>query len=266
MPPHKTRPITAKESHKWLAGVAAVTTLRQRRTIPADTTVVVVGDRESDRYDLRGHPRPAGVHLLIRAAHNRAVAEEQPSLWGAVGAAPDRVALGVTLPPRAGRPARGAALTVRWRRVTLSAPRHRAAERWDPVTWWAVWAHESHPPPDREAVSWLLLTTWPVTEAATAQTIVQWYTGRWGIAVWHRILKSGCRIEARPFDCAADFIRCLTLYRILAWRVQYATHLARVAPDQPCRVVFAPAEWQALTCVMQGADRHRPRPHPWARR
>jgi hypothetical protein len=40
----------------------------------------------------------------------------------------------------------------------------------------------------------------------------------------------------------------LTLYSIIAWRILYATMLARAAPDLPCTVILGKEEWQALYC------------------
>jgi len=44
--------------------------------------------------------------------------------------------------------------------------------------------------------------------------------------------------------------RCLTLYSVIAWRIFYATMLARAVPDMPCRVLLALDEWQALYCAI----------------
>ena len=45
----------------------------------------------------------------------------------------------------------------------------------------------------------MLLTTVPVASLDDALQRIQWYTRRWGIEVFHRIIKSGCRIEDRQF-------------------------------------------------------------------
>jgi hypothetical protein len=79
---------------------------------------------------------------------------------------------------------------------------------------------------------------------------VQWYSCRWGIEVWHRILKSGCRIEARQLASGERLQRCLTLYSVIAWRIFYATMLARAVPDMPCSVLLDLDEWQALYCAI----------------
>ena len=72
----------------------------------------------------------------------------------------------------------------------------------------------------------------------------------WGIEIWHRILKSGCHLEARQFRKAGRLHRALALYSILAWRIVYATMLARAVPEAPCSVLLEPDEWQALYCAI----------------
>lgn len=42
--------------------------------------------------------------------------------------------------------------------------------------------------------------------------------------------------------------RCLTLYSVIAWRILYATMLARAAPEISCPVLLDADEWQGLYC------------------
>jgi len=244
----KQRAIADKESSKWLTSLAAVAAARAR--CPG-THLVSVGDREADVYDLFVAERPAGVDLLVRAAWDRGVAAPQRHLWAAVAAAPVAALLEVAVPRAAGRPARTAHLTLRFTPVTLRPPRHRAAERLPATALVAVWAVETAPPPGTPAIEWLLLTSCPVQDAAQAAEIVAWYGCRWGIEVWHKVLKSGCRIEARQLETAERLERCLTLYSVIAWHILWATLLARAAPELPCTVLLEPDEWQALCCAVQ---------------
>jgi hypothetical protein len=69
--------------------------------------------------------------------------------------------------------------------------------------------------------------------------------------VWHKVLKAGCRIEQRQLASAAHLHRGLAVSDVIAWRVLYATLLARATPDVPCPVVLEDAEWQALCCAIQ---------------
>jgi hypothetical protein len=88
-----------------------------------------------------------------------------------------------------------------------------------------------------------LLTTCAGYTVEEATTRVDWYACRRGIEVWHKILKSGCRIEARQLETAERLQRCLPLYSVIAWRIFYATMLSRAVPDAPCTAVLDPEEW-----------------------
>ena len=152
--------------------------------------------------------------------------------------------------PRHGeQPARTAVLTLRFGAVELCPPGHRRAERLPAVTVWAVHVVEEYPPTGVEALEWLLLTTCAVPSSSEAQACVEWYACRFGIEVWHKVLKSGCRIEARQLESAARLQRCLTLFSVIAWRIVYATMLSRALPELPCTVLLALEEWQALYCA-----------------
>jgi len=106
-----------------------------------------------------------------------------------------------------------------------------------------VLAIEPIPPPGAEAVEWLRLTTVPTAFFAQAQERLRGYAVRWGIEVYHRTLKNGCRIEDRRLAGAGNLQACLALDMIVAWRVLYLTHLGRHAPDVPCDVFFEQHEW-----------------------
>src|SRR5205814_10444262 len=135
---------------------------------------------------------------------------------------------------RARQPAREATLTIRNCTLTVCLPRDRKAESLTRVVIWAVQVCEVEPPAEGEPIAWLLFTTVAVESVDDAIERVQWYSCRWGIEVWHRILKSGCRLEARQFQKAERLRRALALSSVLAWRIFYATMLARAIPEAPC--------------------------------
>jgi hypothetical protein len=242
---HKQRPIDAKESQKWLTSLEAV--IAARAACPT-THFVSVGDREADVYDLFLLPRPVGVDLLIRAAQDRNVDHPNQHLWAAMATAALAATVTVHMGARAHQPARIATVQVRWQQLTLRPPTRRAAEHLASITVWAVWAIERDPPAGVDAVEWLLLTTLPITSTDAALERLAWYAARWGIEVWHKVLKSGCRIEDRQLETADRLIRCLALYSVIAWRILYATMLARALPDGPCTILLSADEWQGLYC------------------
>jgi hypothetical protein len=164
----------------------------------------------------------------------------------------------VPVPRQGAQPARTAVLTLRFGAVEVCPPGHRRAERLPSVTIWTVHVVEEYPPAGVEPLEWLLLTTCEVPSPIEALECVEWYACRFGIEVWHKVLKSGCRIEARQLESAARLQRCLTLFSVIAWRIVYATLLSRTLPELPCTVLLAVEEWQALHC----ATHHTPTPPP----
>ena len=243
----KQLPISQKESQKWLHSLDAVYTAHD--CCPT-TRLVRVGDREADVYDVLAAPRPAGVDLLIRAAWDRCVQGAERYVWATVAAQPVGAHLQLKVPRRGPQAARDATLALRFCALTLRPPRHRQREGLPVVTLWAVQVQEVEPPADVTPIEWLLLTTVVVDTVDDATQCVQWYSCRWGIEVWHRILKSGCRIAARQLARGERLQRCLTLYSVIAWRIFYATMLARAVPDMPCSVLLDLDEWQALYCAI----------------
>src|SRR5712691_5711897 len=215
----KQLPISQKESQQWLHSLDAVFTARD--CCPT-TRLVSVGDREADVYDVLAATRPAGVDLLLRAAWDRCVRGPERYVWATVAAQPVVERLLLKVPRRGPQAARDATLALRFCPVTLCPPRHRQREDLPAVTLWAVQVQEVDPPTDVTPIEWLLLTTVAVDTMAEAIERVEWYACRWGIEVWHRILKSGCRIEERQLASGERLQRCLTLYSVIAWRVFYA--------------------------------------------
>ena len=243
----KQLPISQKESQKWLHSLDAVYTAHD--CCPT-TRLVSVGDREADVYDVLAAPRPAGVDLLIRAAWDRCVQGAERYVWATVTAQPVGAHLQLKVPRRGPQAARYATLALRFCALTLRPPRQRQREGEPVVTLWAVQVQEVEPPAGVTPIEWLLLTTVAVDTVDDATQCVPWYSCRWGIEVWHRILKSGCRIEARQLASGERLQRCLTLYSVIAWRIFYATMLARAVPDMPCSVWLDLDEWQALYCAI----------------
>lgn len=234
-----------KESQRWLNAQAA--TLER---LPAALAVVTIADREADIFDLFAAPRRPGADLLIRAAHDRALADSAARLWATITAVPAWGTEAIALRRGDERPPREAVLTLRATTVTLLPPRHHPQRATlTPVPVSLVLAREEAPPPDSAPVTWLLLTTLPVTTLSAAITCLHWYAQRWLIERWHFVLKSGCAIEKLQLETAARLERAVATYSIVAWRLLWLTYQARATPDAPCTVALNECEWQALWCI-----------------
>lgn len=243
----RKRPTCEKESQKWLNSLEKTAQLQKENPC---LRIVSVADREADVFDYFLLAHSLEVDLLTRAAWNRRIGHSQEFLWDHMEKINPCGHVTIIVPRKKGKSHREAGLSIRYGKVSLMPPQNRNKEKLNPVRIWAVWAHEENPPKNEEAVSWMLLTTLPVSSFEQAIEKVQWYTCRWQIEVFFKILKSGCRIEHRQFESAERIKRCLALDAVIAWRVLHLAMLSRATPDLPCSVLLQAEEWQALYCFV----------------
>lgn len=241
----KKRTIRDKESVRWLEGLEHLSTLKGQCP---ETHIVDVCDREGDIYDVFVAERPAGVDWLVRASWNRGVAHPEKYLWETIATAPVVGQTELQIPGSGRTIARTASLALRCAPVRLRPPRHRRRKGVHDVEVFVVHALEIEPPDGFEPLEWMLLTSVPTHTFEEALKRLAWYARRWTIESWHRVLKSGCRVEARQFGNLDRFVRATALFAVISWRILYATLLARLDGDLPCEVLLQPIEWRALYC------------------
>jgi hypothetical protein len=242
----KNKPIHEKESNKWLKSYQATQEIQAQLS---QTTLVNIADRESDIYELfeRATKDENGDQLLVRARHNRIVDHPEKYLWDFVASQKVSGMLTVEVPRQKKKPKRNAELSIRFAKVTLKRPDNIATPNMpESITVWAILAEEIKPPKKVEPIRWLLLTTIPINSFDEAVEKVQWYTIRWLIELFHKVLKSGCKTEDRQLQTAEKLIKCLAIDAIIAWRILLLTRLGREVPNLPCSVVFEEYEWKAL--------------------
>jgi Druantia protein DruA/Transposase DNA-binding/Transposase Tn5 dimerisation domain len=249
----KQRPIEAKESHKWLESFRRVAQVQ--RYCP-NTMLVSVGDREADVYELfhLALEDPRGPKLLVRAEQDRLLEDGQEHLWPMVAAQPVAGIQEIHIPRRLTCSARVARLEVRFAQVTLKPPKTKS--QYGPLQMWAVLAEEVAAPKDVAPLCWMLLTTCPITTFAQAIQKLGWYTKRWCIEIYHKTLKSGCKIEERQLGDADSIEACLAIDMVVAWRVYHLVKLGRETPNVPCTVFFEQYEWKALKTFITGYPYH----------
>ena len=262
--PH--RPIEEKESYRWLEGY------EEARAIAAmlpGTRVISVADREGDifeLFDLRRRQTDRKAELLVRAKFDRCLEGSDQKLFEQLAAAPRAKTVTIPVPRQRehalkpstpGRPAlaaREAKVEVRFKEVTLSAPRTPQTHGRSPIKLWAVYLVEKHPPEGAAAVQWLLLTSIPILSVKQALKCVRWYCRRWRIEEWHRVMKSGCKILDHQNRQAHVLLRAVALDAVIAWRIMLLALLGRELPELPVETLFDRAECEVLGLLAQKKD------------
>lgn len=256
------KPIEEKESFKWIQSYRAVCQVQNRCR---KTMLVVMGDREADIHEIFADQAamPHGAQLLIRAerSRNRQVLDEEDShepLWPLLEKQPIIGERELLVPPSEHRKARKAVLAVRTGSVVLKPPKRKP--HLPPVPVWAVLAQEINAPEGVEPLEWMLLTTVEVKHKEDAFQRLSWYARRWGIEVYHRILKSGCCIEERQLENSRRLSNCLAIDLVVAWRIFHLVTMGEHTPDLPCTIYFTPSEWRALVTFVMKTKMAPPQP------
>ena len=237
-------PIADKESYRWLEAFEQTV-----RLAPANLPVVTVCDREADIYERFALADQRHGALLVRASTDRCLADTKVRhLWAKVERQRRAGELRVEITGNQKRAARQATVSLRSCTVTLKPPPRPAdQEKLPPVQLTAILVREVHPPADLdEPIEWLLLTNTAVTTLNDVMRVVGWYCCRWQIEVFHKVLKSGCTVEASRLQTAERLQNYIALMAVVAWRLHWLTYLNRCDPNQPCTLALTSPEWQAL--------------------
>src|SRR5215213_1013363 len=243
-PKRMRRPITEKESRKWLDALNETVTL-----VPEEIRVVTIADREADIFEFLDRADQLAAEYVIRAAQDRRVSGELGRLWAHMAGQAVAGEVTGTVAARPGQAERTAALRVRLGPVTLQPPVRPADDPgvWlEPLAIWALWLHEDSPPATVPPIEWLLLTNVEVQTWQDATERIAWYCVRPQIEQFHKILKSGCTVEDCRLEHADRLRPYLTLMSVVAWRLFWLTHINRQEPESPCTTVLADHEWKAL--------------------
>jgi len=260
----KKLPLEAKESMRWMNGYNEACAVAAE--LPAQE-VIMVADRECDIYDIfakyhdlakEGAPH---AQFVIRAKADRRLGGGA-TLFDTALCAPLLGAYDLEVTPqpqlkktptgsrhRHQRAGRTAKMEVRAIRVKVPPPTHSKQER-PPVELTVVVAREAHPPEGQEGILWFLVSNLAVDTLEQANRLLRIYALRWRVEEFHRILKTGCRVEALSFVEAGSIQALLALYMVVAWRILYLRDFARATPQTCGSVLFTEQEWKSA-CIIR---------------
>jgi len=109
-----------------------------------------------------------------------------------------------------------------------------------------VHVREDLPPEGAKPLEWFLLTTGEIRSVEDAAVRLRWYALRWRIEDWHRVLKTGCRVERLAFETGERLKRAVAINLVIAWRIMVMTLLGRESPELPAEVLFSDLDIRVL--------------------
>lgn len=223
-----------KESDLWPDSVRAIEPLGD------STRLVHVADRGGDTFDMMLQCHRHGVGFLIRSQKDRRINGQTDKLWSFIANQPVAGYRDVLVRARGTRPARIARLSIRWAQVRLDPPQGDPRFK-ESLPVWVVQALETDPPPGIEPIHWILLTSEAVGTFEQACQRVDWYACRWIIEEWHKVVKTGCRLEASQLK-DIEALSCLAAFvAVIGVRLLQVRDLAQTTLDQDADDPSSPA-------------------------
>jgi hypothetical protein len=214
-----------RESERWARAFDQV------EHPPAGVQWVYLADRESDIYEVFQRCEQKQLDYVIRASRQRALSQEDQTVFSKVAKAPVLGTISLPLRSREESPARTAVLELRSTRVELRGV-WRPGGKLAPLSVNVVEVKEIDPPAGEEPICWVLLTSLACARLVEACRVISRYTRRWLVEEYHKALKTGTRIESSQLETRARLEALLGMLALVAVRLLQTKLLARSRPEQ----------------------------------
>jgi hypothetical protein len=242
--------IEEKDSFRWIE--ALQNTYKVFDALSSNA--VTICDREGDMYDFFFTAFNLKLNVLVRANHNRKVNKNSPysetsgiELWDLIKRTKVIGTIDIKIPKRTEQVERIAICKIQIGKLNIAAPRNLKNSRELPILQMnAIYVSEKRCPDNIEPIDWMLLTDIPIENLEQALEKIRWYCLRWRIEVFHKVLKSGLKVEDCRLSTSDRLIRYLAVMSVIAWRIFWITLVARVAPDSSCCLLLKDNEWKIL--------------------
>lgn len=256
----KKRPIEEKETYRWIESYDLACEVAEKTP---NTQIISITDREGDFIDLfievfnKKEENPKCADIIIRSCQDRCLEErdldtkENIKLKQALRTSVKLGEIEFIIPAAKFRQQRVVKQAIKAKTITFRGIRNSK------IRINAVMAIEEDPPEGEEALVWIFLTTLSIAKFDEAVKVVEYYLCRWEIEIFNKILKSGCKIEEKQLQTGERLKILISLFLILAWRVQYLMMIGRTCPNISSSDIFEECEWKSVYKIV---NRNKPLP------
>ncbi|MDR3409482.1 MAG: IS4 family transposase [Formivibrio sp.] len=238
-------PIEKKESIRWLENLKQSTSL-----FNDPQRCVHIGDRESDVYDLFCAAQAVGTHFLVRTCVDRLAGDGKHTIADEMDEVRIKGLHRIDVRDKKGNLSK-AILEIKYHRMRVLPPigKHK---QYPELMLTVIHAQERGTPQGREKIDWKLIKDLPVNSREEAIEKLRWYSMRWKIETFHKILKSGCKAEESRLRTATRLANLIAVFCILSWRIFWLTMMNRALPDASPTLAFTALEIRLLDHLAKG--------------
>jgi Transposase DNA-binding/Transposase Tn5 dimerisation domain len=246
-------PIEEKESYRWLQSYLKACEIA--RDAP-ETQIINITDREGDIIEIfeTAHEQTkegSFAYFIVRSQYNRCLKEKdeesnkiQKKLRQRLN---ETASLGeVEFTIHATEKRKGRKVKQQLKACTVTLKPGNKYKKSKEVRVNAVMAIEENQPEGEEPLVWVFITNLPIRTFDDICKVIKYYLCRWEIEIFFKVLKSGCKIEERQLETADRMKNLISIFMMLAWRVQFTMILGRVCSEISSGEVFEAAEWKSV--------------------
>lgn len=247
---HWNSNVNDKESLRWIESVDV-----SQKMDTGETSIIHVADRECDFYEFFRDRFALNTHVLVRAARNRSINKEsrraKPSehLFDYLKNKRAQGKTTLSIQVNADDKYRQATLSIIYSPISMPPPPNKTRNKDGElplIPLFAVMAIERHPPKGVDPLCWVLLTDLPILTLSDAIEKVNWYTLRWNIELFHKVLKSGCVVEQAQLRDAERLKNYIAIKSVIAWRLFWLSRYCKEDSHANCLAVLTQDEWVVL--------------------
>ncbi len=183
-------PASEKESFRWIDSLRNST-----ERLNDSQRLVHIGDREADIYEFFHEAEKLGSNYLVRIKVDRRLAPKSTTLRQELEKSISRGTGEISYTDKDGSEVK-VILDIKFIRTTIKPSDGLKRKRYDERNVTVIQAKEiSKSGGNRDPIDWRIMTNLPVSNLEEALEKLHWYSLRWKIEYFHRILKSGFGVE-----------------------------------------------------------------------
>lgn len=246
---YKKLDITEKESYRWIASAQ-----NTKESLSGADSITIIGDRESDIYELFATVPDNRTHLLIRAHIDR-VLSEGIKLNKKISSSRVRSIYEFDVSKGKNRTKHTAKMTLKWEKVKLGHPSKKPMKDGSPafVDVTVIEARELpvSVKPGEDPIAWTLVTTHKVKNAGDALKYIKWYSQRWLIEELFHLLKTkGLCFEEAQIESGAGLKKLIILALQVGLRIMTLRLSLNSSQKIKANIIFSEEELEFMNIYM----------------
>ncbi len=169
-----------------------------------------VGDREADIYELFCKAKELCTYFLIRRCVNRLARNGKQTIEKEMKLEKTKGSFEIKVRNKKGKDVT-VNLQVKYKKMLVYSPIGKKGSCPN-LYLTLIEAKEKTSPRSRQKIQWKLITDLDVSSFESAVEKIKWYSLRWKIETFHKILKSGCKAEESRLRMAERLAKLIAVF------------------------------------------------------